>query len=252
MIFNCFESQDREWARLSADMTSKLLATAIQAGARYVLTSHLFLSETDNQAAEHDALNTHASKLAATVIARLPQMYGPGISNPLFTQIFEAVASGKKAHWIGSLDTPHSFLYVQDAASAVVLLAESDAAYGNAWNIAGPGPLTGREFIELAFGAANKEKRIGVWGRGIILTASLLDSRARALLGIPYDYYSPFIIDGDAFVQAFPSFAYTSHEAAMVSTFEWFVKNAESISAKSAAEGPSVLSAPLHTSTPQE
>jgi nucleoside-diphosphate-sugar epimerase len=222
VIFNCFEPHGSKWGKVVAEITSKVLLTTIETGARFILASYLFASESDNWAAEQDVLDTHRTKFAKTLIARFPQIYGPGVQNALLTQVFEAVMAGKKAYWMGKLDAPCSWVYVEDAASALALLSRTEKAYGKTWNIAGPGPLSGRQFLELAFSAARRDKKIGVRGRGIMLTASLLDSRARALLDLPHDYYSPLVVDGETFVNDFPSFQYTAHDVAMAQTLEWY------------------------------
>ncbi len=179
VIFNCFEPRDGNMGPVVAEMTSKMLLAAIEYGSKFVLASHLFNSTSDNLPAETDAMSTHRSGFAATVVARFPQMYGPSVTNALFDSVFQAVNSGRKAYWLGSLKVPRSYIYVGDAAASLVLLAESELGPGQTWDVAGPGPLTGRQFIEIAFETAGKEKKVGCWGRGLMIPAQVFDSRAK-------------------------------------------------------------------------
>ena len=123
---------------------------------------------------------------------------------------------------MGKLDRPRSLLFIEDAVSAIELLERTDSAFGSAWSISGPSPMTGKQFIELAFRAAGRAGTAGVWGRGIMLTGRVLDSKAKGFLDLPYDYYSPFVIDAGPFAEAFPSFEYTSNETGVRKSLEWY------------------------------
>ena len=235
IIYNCYEPQ-RAGTSAAAEFNSKMLLAAIRQGAKFVLVSYLFNSLRDNHAVEDDCLGAHRSLLAKAMVARVPQLYGPRVENALFREVFESVIAGRKAHWLGALDVPRSYVYVGDAADALLQLAGDDFAFGRAWNVAGPGPLTGRQFIEMAFEAANGEKNIGHWGRGLMLTARVLNSRARDLLGLPYDYYSPFVLKGDDFTSRFPAFAYTAPQSAIAETLRWYQDRA--IATSGAVDGP--------------
>src|SRR5207249_2977466 len=81
IIFNCFEPHDREWISLSAEITSKVLLSAIQSGGKLVLASHLFRSESDNLTAERDVLDVERTKLGRALVVRFPQIYGPEVRN---------------------------------------------------------------------------------------------------------------------------------------------------------------------------
>ncbi len=222
VIYNCFEPSPSMRDRVMTEVTSNVLLAAIDSGATLVFASHLLASESDNEKLEGDVLNAHGSKLARTLVARVPQLYGPRVVNQLWQNVFESAIGGKKAHWMGKLDVERSYLFVEDAARVMILLAKSLWAHGRAWNITGPGPLTGRQFTELAFRAAGREPSVGFWGRGIVLTGSIIDQSSKRFLELPYDYYTPFVLDGSAFRGAFPSTMFTEHVTAIARTLEWF------------------------------
>jgi nucleoside-diphosphate-sugar epimerase len=142
--------------------------------------------------------------------------------------IYDAVLAGKKAHWIGDPDVPRSLLDVEDAATAMVQLAETPALCGRAWDVASPETLTGRQFIELAFKAVNRKPDVGRWGRGILLTGGLLASDAREVLKMPYDYYSSLELDGKDFADALPGFHFTPPEVSVAKGIEWYKNNMSS------------------------
>ncbi|MDA4118310.1 MAG: hypothetical protein OK455_08200 [Thaumarchaeota archaeon] len=222
VIFDLFEPSSIKQQKVAAETASAVLLAGIRNRAKVIIASHLFLSEKDNRALEKEAMATHWSNFAKVVVARFPQIYGPEVKSPLLNRVFEEVLTGNKAHWMGRLDVQRSLLLIEDAVSAIEELEKNDSAFGYIWNIAGPSTLSGKAFIDLAFSAAGRKGTAGVWGRGIMLTARLIDSKAKGFLDIPYDYYSSFVIDGSPFTQAFPSFAFTPNEVAVRSNLEWY------------------------------
>jgi uncharacterized protein YbjT (DUF2867 family) len=221
-IYDCYEPGYKKWQELTSRVASRLVLASIDTGATFVLASHLFQAESDNSKVEKEVVAANQSRLTKTVAVRIPQLYGPGVVNGLWAIIFESVIKGKKAHWMGDSNVPRSFLYVKDAAAAIVLLGRSLWGHGRVWTVAGPPPLTGRRFIELAFMSAGKEPQVGIWGRGVVLTGRLLASDSKELLALPYDYYSSFVLDGSEFAAAFPSWKYTQHEEAIKETLGWY------------------------------
>jgi nucleoside-diphosphate-sugar epimerase len=221
-IYDCFEPGYKKWRELTSSVASRLVLASIDGGTTLVLASHLMRAESDNSKLENEVIAANRSRLTRTVVVRIPQLYGPRVVNGLWQMIFESAIKGNKAHWMGNLNAPRSLLYVNDAAVAIVLLGRSLWGHGRVWTIAGPPPLTGRRFIELAFMAAGREPQFGSWGRGVVLTGSLLASNSKELLALPYDYYSPFVLDGSEFATAFPSWKYTPHEEAIKETLGWY------------------------------
>jgi nucleoside-diphosphate-sugar epimerase len=136
--------------------------------------------------------------------------------------IFENAIAGKKAQWVGKLDVPNDLIFIDDAAAAAVLLAKNEHAHGQVWHVPGAGPLTGTEFIELAFRVAGTKLEIGVMGGGFLRFASMENSDAREMKELLYEFEEPLVLDGSKFASAFPSFTYTPHEHAIRLTVEWF------------------------------
>ena len=220
-IFSCIEpdfSSQRAWTEYS----SNIVYAAIEVGALLTFASHLRNSESDNTTLESDIVNAHQSELTKTVVARMPQLFGRGVINPLWKLIYNAVLSGKRAHWVGDPNVQRSLLDVEDAAGAMIELAGSPGAHGRAWNIANPETVSGRRFAELTFAAKGLEPKVGSWGRGILLTGGPLSSDSRDVLKMPYDYYSPFVLSGEEFSRAFPSFRFTPPQESISKGLVWF------------------------------
>lgn len=226
VVYDLFEPLSARQTKTCADVASAVLLAAIQSSAHVVIASHTFNSELDNLTMETDALATERSGFAKVVVARLPQIYGPGVRSPLIGSVCHEVLTKNTAHWLGDLDVPRSFVYIDDAVSALMLLQKTDSARGRVWNVAGPTPISGREFIKEAFASSGKTGNALVWGRGLMLTARLLDKRAREFLNLPYDYYASYVLDPEEFVSEFPDFEFTSNNVGIAATARWYIDNA--------------------------
>jgi hypothetical protein len=221
IIYDCYEPSYASRKEVWTQVTSNVLLASIEVSAPLIFASHLLNSESENATMEGDILSAHSSSLVPTVVARLPQLIGVRVINPLWKLIYDSVLSGKKAHWVGDSKVPRSFLDVDDAARAMILLGGNAQRHGRAWNIAGPEAMTGSQFIELAFRAMGREPKVGSWGRGVFLTGAL-SSEAREMTHMPYDYYSSFILEGNEFAEAFPSFRFATPYESVSKGIEWY------------------------------
>ncbi len=102
------------------------------------------------------------------------------------------------------------------------MLGRVEELPGQVWHVPGPGPLTGREFIEMAFKTAGTRPNVGVYGGGLILFASLFSSDAREVRELLYQFEQPMVLDGTKFARAFPRFNYTPREESIRQTINWF------------------------------
>jgi nucleoside-diphosphate-sugar epimerase len=175
---------------------------------------------------EHKIMEAHQAGKIKAVIPRFPDFYGPNVTNRIFGTIFLAAISGKKASWIGKLDVAHDLVFIDDAAKACVLLALTKKAYGNSWHVPGPGPLTGRRFIEMVFEAAGEgQPKIGVIGSVLMHLVGLGSADAREMAEMMYEFEEPLMLDGGKFSREFPDFKFTPHHEAISTTVQWFRQN---------------------------
>ena len=164
---------------------------------------------------ERKLMDEHRNGKVKVVIPRFPDYYGPNVTNNLMKPIFMATISGEKASWIGNLD-------IDDAAGACTMLGETASSYGEVWHVPGAGPITGREFIDLAFKAAGKKPDIGVLSEHTIWEAGQLDAEVRELIEMMYEFEEPLVLDGNKFSAKFPSFKYTTHEEGIKKAIHWY------------------------------
>lgn len=242
IIYHCVNVPYRKWTDVMPRATDNIMAGACEAKASLVFPGNVYgygpfqmipATEEHLLAAmskkgqlrntiERKLMDAHQAGKVRVVIPRFPDYYGPNVTNKLVAPIFEVALAGKKASWFGKLDVPHDFVYIEDAAAACVLLGATDSACGQAWHVPGAGPLTGRQFLEMAFKAAGTKPKVGVVGRGLLRFVGVFVPDAREMIELMYQFEEPLVLDGSKFGHAFPSFQYTPHEDGIRQTVEWF------------------------------
>ena len=86
------------------------------------------------------------------VIARSADLYGPYATKTSlpFILVIDKMMNGKKAQWMVTDNTKHSFTYTIDSAKAMVLLANSHKSDNQIWHLPTYNPaINGKEFIQL-------------------------------------------------------------------------------------------------------
>jgi nucleoside-diphosphate-sugar epimerase len=229
-----------KWTQVMPLVTDNILEGAMERQANVIFPGNVYVygrfqtipaKENHPQAAttkkgklriELERKDEHSSGKVKVVIPRFPDYYGPNVTNKLMKPIFMAAISGEKASWIGNLDVQHNFVYIEDAASACTILGENTGSYGDVWHVPGAGPITGREFIDMAFKAAGKKPNIGVLSGYMIREVGQLDAEVRELIELMYEFEEPLVLDGSKFSPKFPSFRYTPHKEGIKKTINWY------------------------------
>ncbi|WP_150269947.1 NAD-dependent epimerase/dehydratase family protein [Paenibacillus tepidiphilus] len=95
------------------------------------------------------------------MIVRLPDYYGPTANEASYLgSTLAAIAAGKPGMFIGNMTIPREYVYLPDAARMIVELACREEAYGQNWNIPGPGVISGKEIVRLARAASGKSRPV--------------------------------------------------------------------------------------------
>ena len=140
-----------------------------------------------------------------TTILRPPDFYGPNSELSYVRAIFDAAVKGGTANVIGPIDTPHEFIFVPDLAETLVALSEKEEAYGKAWNVAGPGLITTRQFAELVFGALHQKLRLRVAGKFMLRVIGLFNPFLHEVVEMHYLWTTPVKLDDTRLRQLLPN-----------------------------------------------
>ncbi len=242
VVYNCLNVPYPEWFKHFPPLMAGAIEGAAAAGAKLVFADNLYMyglpsgsmtEETPNQATTRKGqlrielaetlLSAHRSGRVRAVIGRASDFYGPGIFKALAGEdVFRAVLAGKKAMWAGSLDAPHTLTFIDDFARGLVNLGERAEALGQIWHIPPAEPLTGRQFLQLAFEEAGLPPKIGVYKRPLMTVLGWFVPMIGEVVEVLYQFEEPFVMDGGKYQRAFGDLPPTPHREAIRQTLAWF------------------------------
>ena len=152
-------------------------------------------------------------------IVRLPEFYGSRVVT-LTARLFRAALSGRSAFWPGPIDLPVEFVFMPDAATALVAVAtaaDCDAGYFHL-----PGVQTTlRQFAGLVFSAADRPTRIIPVPRWVLAAVGAVDPTIRGLADIAHLWTDPILLDGTKYADRFGALPMTPLADAVGVTMAW-------------------------------
>ena len=167
-----------------------------------------------------------ASNLPVTVV-HLPDFYGPNVRNDLVRPLFERPLADRRVVFPAPVDVPHEFVYVDDAARALLAVAGEEVAQDRRYTVGGTGSPTVREFVQMIGAAAGTSGRaVGIppW---VVRVAALVSPDARAGRDLLHVLTRDVTMDGEAIrrdVGFEPSVSYAN---GIRRTVDWFRTEAD-------------------------
>jgi nucleoside-diphosphate-sugar epimerase len=155
-----------------------------------------------------------------TTILRPPDFYGPDAELSYARAIFVAAVKGGTANVIGPVDTPHEFIFVPDVAETLVALSDKEEAYGQAWNVAGPGLMTTRKFADLVFAAVHQKTRIRAAGKFMLRVLGLFSPLMREVVEMHYLWTTPVKLDDTRLRKLLPNLKKTPYAEGIEATIK--------------------------------
>jgi nucleoside-diphosphate-sugar epimerase len=211
-LYNCANPKYTEWERVWYPMNDAMIAAAKATDAVYAITGNLYVygPRADGRMTEHsplaavgrkgrvrikmwqDALNSGVR----TFEARGSDYIGAGALGIFSSVILPAVRRGGPAWVPGDPDLPHTFTYTGDMARTLVTLAGDERAYGRAWHVPSPAPVTVRQVAERYCALAGIPRlKLHKLPRFVMHTAGLVVPLAREVAEMDYQWYRPFVLD---------------------------------------------------------
>jgi nucleoside-diphosphate-sugar epimerase len=99
----------------------------------------------------------------------------------------------------------HEFIFVPDLAETLIALSEKEEAYGKAWNVAGSGLITTRQFAEFVFGTVHQKPRLRVAGKFMLRILGLFNPFLRQVVEMHYLWTTPVKLDDTRLRQLLPN-----------------------------------------------
>jgi nucleoside-diphosphate-sugar epimerase len=163
-------------------------------------------------------LAAHAAGRIEATILRVPDFYGNDPKKSLVGDIFVAAVKNRRANVIGPIDRPHQYVFVDDIGPVALALAREDRAYGKAWNFAGSGTITQREFANKVFAQVGRKPQLMVANAIILRLMGLFDPIMRELVEMNYLQSDPVLLDDSALRALLPGVQVTSYNDGIART----------------------------------
>ncbi len=155
------------------------------------------------------------------LIPRFADFYGPNVTNDLYGAMFINAIKNKKAIWPLNADLPHNFTYIDDAATATLLLLENPDSYGKTYHISGE-IITAREFINKIYNKLNLKTKLKIISESNLKFLAHFNSNINELIELIYEYKYPYIIDDEKFLNEYKLFRHTEYNDGIEKTIDWF------------------------------
>lgn len=245
-VFHCAMPPYTRWPEQFPALTRGILEGAKRAGSRLVFGDNLYMYGDVHSRPMTEDLPTTATtrkgrvraRMAAELLAahkrgdvpvaigRASDFYGPFVRNAgLGEPFFRAALAGKPVTIIGNPDMPHSFTYIKDFARALVILSESENAFGEAWHVPNPPPLSPSEIVSLLEDELGHTIPVRAAGRLIISVLGFFNPVIRETREMMHQWEQPYIVDHSKFDRVFSQKA-TPHRQALRETLDWYRERA--------------------------
>ncbi len=160
-------------------------------------------------------------------IARAADLYGPfavKTSVPTILAIAKLMA-GKKAHWLVSADTTHSYTYTTDCAQALYRLATTPEAMNQIWHIPTTNPgISGKTFINIVAREVGAPAKVSILKKWVVKLAGIFDATVGELYEMLYQNEYDYHFSSTKFIQAF-DYRPTPYKTGLKQTVAWLKQN---------------------------
>ncbi|TKK74519.1 NAD-dependent epimerase/dehydratase family protein [Kribbella jiaozuonensis] len=222
-IYSCAGPAYSKWTAQWPPLGRALIAAAEASGATLVTTGNLYgYGAVDRPMTEElpllpntvkgqvrarlwaDALAAHEAGRIRTAEVRGSDYLGAGAVSPFSVTVLPKVIAGKRGMMPGDLDAPHSWTYVGDVARTLIAVAGDESAWGRAWHVPTPAPVSVRQLADRAAELAGAPKaKVAAMPPWILKLAGLVDPAAREMVEMQYQWQRPFALDSTAATVAF-------------------------------------------------
>jgi nucleoside-diphosphate-sugar epimerase len=218
-LYNCANPRYTRWETDWPPLSSALIAAAQRTGAVLATTGNLYVyGPVDGPMTESTPLAATGRKgrvrirmwedaLAAgirTVEVRGSDYIGPAADSVFTFALLPAIEKGATARVPADIDLPHTFTYTGDVARTLVALAADERAWGRAWHVPSPEPITIRELADRFFRVSGRPavKVVGL-PRWLPRLAAPFVPMVRELVEMDYQFYRPFVLDSSLVTRTF-------------------------------------------------
>ena len=156
------------------------------------------------------------------VIARSPDFYGPNVKNSiLYASAIENILKGKKPQFVGNPNTKHCYIYLPDAARALVILANDDTAYGQTWHLpTAPPTFSTTDMLNKAAILCGQKSGVQVLSKQAVKFLKLFIPILGEVEEMTYQTEHDYNFSSQKFEKAYPDFAITDNDTGIKNMIE--------------------------------
>ncbi|RDW16089.1 short chain dehydrogenase [Oceanobacillus arenosus] len=159
-----------------------------------------------------------------SLIAHMPDIYGPNAENTILHETLKSVVLNKTANFVGNPKVAREFIYTLDGAKAMVELALRRDTYNQNWNIPSAYPIAGVELIEIIRKESGYTKSIRTVSKTMIRFIGLFQPLLREMVELMYLAEEPVILSGKKYEAKIGAVPRTPYNEGIENTLEWMRK----------------------------
>jgi nucleoside-diphosphate-sugar epimerase len=152
-------------------------------------------------------------------MVRLPEYYGPHVVT-LTARVFRAAIHAARTLWPGPLGVEVEFVFLPDAAEALVQVGSADRIDGEVFHVPGI-RTTPREFIGAVYQAVGTRPAAVSVPAFVLKLAGLVRASAAAVADVAHLWTRPILLDGLKYERRFGRVPQTPYNEGIARTVAW-------------------------------
>lgn len=170
----------------------------------------------------NDLMAAHQSGKVQVVTGRASDFFGAHVlESAMGERVFGYAIADKAPQLLGDPNALHTQTYMKDIGKALVLLAQTDDAYGQAWHIPNPRTVTQKAFVELVGKEIGKDLKPSIPPKIVLRMLGLFVKPVGEMIEMMYEFEHDFVVDSSKFERKFGNIA-TPLEDAIRETVDWY------------------------------
>ncbi|WP_266080168.1 NAD-dependent epimerase/dehydratase family protein [Haladaptatus caseinilyticus] len=154
-----------------------------------------------------------------TTVVHLPDFYGPGVTNDLVRPLLERPIAGRNVLFPAPVDVPHEFVFIEDAARALVSVADRPTA--DRRFTVGTDPTTVETFVQRVYDIAGTDGRIKGVPPWVLQGGALFSERLELVREILHVYAHDTTMSDEAIREAVGFEPRTGYDEGIRRTVAW-------------------------------
>jgi nucleoside-diphosphate-sugar epimerase len=217
VIYNCANPLYHAWPTAWPPINRALISAAAANDAVLAITGNLYGYGPVDRPMTEDMPLAATSRKGRVRVAMWQEALAAGIrtfearasdyispTSSIIEMALPALRAGKTARIPGGLDVPHTFTYIGDVAHTLITLATDERAWGRAWHVPSPPPMTARSLLgTVARVGGLPAPRLGTYPQAAVWAAGLTDKFAKEFREVRYQHVRPFVLDSSRVTATF-------------------------------------------------